>query len=102
MTNLIQAWKNRGQILEGIQNAFFNQTHVEEIAEVRMQMCVSCTSFDTQGSKCFVAGTQPCCAECGCSLKFKVRALSASCPLAKWPAVLSEAEDDALTAKLQS
>ncbi len=46
--------------------------------------------LDNSGLNCAAPGTQPCCADCGCSLGFKLRALSSSCPKGKWDAVLSE------------
>jgi len=52
--------------------------------------------MDTKGNSCLVPGTQPCCAECGCSLEFKLRAMSAECPLGKWKAVMSEETEDKL------
>ena len=41
-------------------------------------------------------GTQPCCSLCGCSLSFKVRALSSDCPAHKWKAVITEKDEDKL------
>ena len=100
MRNLLTIFKNSGKILEGIQNSVFKKEHVEQIASARMQICVSCVSIDHQGKSCLAPGTQPCCSQCGCSLAFKLRSLSSACPLAHWPAVLSDAEDNALTASL--
>ena len=37
--------------------------------------------LDIKGLNCAASGTQPCCASCGCSLAFKTRSLSSSCPL---------------------
>lgn len=104
--NLIQIWKNKGQIIEGIKNSIFKKEHVEEIARQRMQICRLCSLYDVQGEGCMVPGTQPCCNEklggCGCSLSLKTRSLSSSCPLPtpKWEAVLSEEEEDKLNEKL--
>jgi hypothetical protein len=102
--NIIQIWKNKGQILEGITNSIFKKEDVEEVAEYRMQICRKCHLYDTQGVGCMVPGTQPCCNEkaggCGCSLEFKTRSLSSDCPLNKWKAMLSEEEEDKLKEKL--
>ncbi len=102
--NIIQIWKNKGQIVEGITNSIFKKEDVEEIAEYRMEICKKCQLYDTQGSGCMVPGTQPCCNEkaggCGCSLVFKTRSLSSDCPLNKWKAILSEDEENKLNEKL--
>jgi hypothetical protein len=102
--NLIQIWKNKGQILEGITNSVFKKEHVEEIAHQRMLICTRCNLFDESGKGCTVPGTQPCCDErfggCGCSLSLKTRALSSECPLDKWKAELTEEEEDQLNQQL--
>lgn len=95
--SLLKIWKNRNQILEGIRNNIFKKEHIEEIAQERMTICNDCTSI---GTNCVAPGTEPCCGECGCSLKFKVRALSANCPLDKWKAILTEEEEDLLNSNL--
>ena len=41
-------------------------------------------------------GTQPCCADCGCSLGLKLRVLSSECPKKKWRAVMSKKQEDKL------
>jgi len=102
--NLIQIWKNKGQILEGITNSIFKKEDVEEIAQQRMQICRDCDLFDVHGEGCMLPGTEPCCNEnkggCGCSLRLKTRSLSSECPFQKWEALLTEQEDEYLRAKL--
>jgi hypothetical protein len=102
--NIIQIWKTKGQILEGITNSIFKKDDVEEIAEYRMSICKECHLYDVQGTGCMVPGTAPCCNEkaggCGCSLEFKTRSLSSDCPLNRWKAILSEDEEDKLKEKL--
>jgi len=94
--SLIEVWKHKGKILEGIKNSVFKNEHVEEIAHRRDTICQSCTLIDREGSKCVMPGTQPCCGVCGCSLRLLQRSLSSSCEAGKWAAVLSEDEADAL------
>jgi len=102
--NVIKIWKAKGQILEGVKNSIFKKEDVEEIAQLRMQICMKCELLDVQGEGCMMAGTQPCCDErkggCGCSLGFKTRALSSECPLGKWKAELTQEEEDQLNQKL--
>lgn len=102
--NVIQIWKTKGQILEGITNSIFKKEDVEEIASQRMAICRKCYLYDIHGTGCMVPGTQPCCNQksggCGCSLSLKTRSLSSDCPLNKWKAVLSEDEEDKLNEKL--
>jgi hypothetical protein len=86
-------WENRKQILEGITNSIVRDETVEEIAVLRFSICDVCPS---KGKKCAVKGTAPCCNECGCSLGFKTRSLSSSCPLGKWDAIATEEEEDNL------
>jgi hypothetical protein len=89
-------WKNRKQIMEGIKNSIIRDEFVEEVSSERMNICTSCIYKDVEGSECLVAGTQPCCSLCGCSLEFKTRALSSECPDNRWAALLSEEEEDQL------
>lgn len=102
--NLIRIWKSKDQIVEGITNSIFKREDVEEIADQRMSVCKSCTLYDDKGTGCMVPGTNPCCNQdmggCGCSLKFKTRSLSSSCPLDKWKAELTQEEEDLINRKL--
>lgn len=98
--NLIQIWKAKGQILEGIKNSVFKKEDVEQIADQRMEICKSCSLFDEVGAGCILPGSHPCCDEkkggCGCSLAFKTRSLSSECPKGRWKAVLTQQEEDLL------
>lgn len=102
--NLIQIWKNKGQILEGIKNSVFESRDILEVHNTRMDICKACNVYDTTGKGCMVPGTQPCCditkGGCGCSLNFKTRSLSSECPLGFWKAVLTQEEEDLLTSTL--
>jgi hypothetical protein len=100
MGNLIKIWKERNQIAEGIKNNIFKTKHVEDIAFFRNEICRSCEFIDTAGTKCAVPGTHPCCSACGCSLTFKTRSLSSSCPKGFWMNELTEEEEDLLNKKL--
>lgn len=94
--DLKKIWKNRKQIYEGIKNSVMRDDFVEEVAAKRMAICKECIEIDLKGSKCEVTGTQPCCGNCGCSLGFKTRALSAECPIGEWKALMSEKEEEIL------
>lgn len=96
MANPIRIWKNRGLIMEGIKNNMFKTAHVENIAFFRNEICKNCEFVDIAGSKCALPGTQPCCSECGCSLKLKTRSLASECPKSFWKAELTEEEEKAL------
>lgn len=98
---LIQIWKEKGKILEGIKNSIFKDEHIEEIAAARNEICQECELIDRSGNKCVVPGTKPCCGSCGCSLQFLHRSLSSSCEEGKWQAVLSEEEEEALNEKIE-
>ena len=89
-------WQNRKQIVEGITNSIIRDETVEEIARLRYSICDECEKIDIKGKECAMKGTQPCCAECGCSLNFKTRSLASSCPLGKWDAIATVEEEDAL------
>ena len=102
---LNKIWSNRKAILEGIKNAVFKTEHIEQIAAERMAICIKCPDLDDNGDNCLVPGTQPCCSQGGCSLKFKSRSLSSSCgneEEPRWHALLSQEEEDALTTQLKS
>ena len=94
--SLIKLWKEKGKILEGVKNSIFKQEHIEEVAASRMAICEECELIDRIGTKCYMAGTQPCCGDCGCKLSFKTRSLSSSCPKGKWNALTSEDEEDVI------
>jgi hypothetical protein len=96
LKNFLGAFANSTQILEGIKNNIFKKEHIEAEAALRWSICKTCDRLDTTGSKCVMYGTQPCCGECGCSLEFKTRALSSSCPLDKWKAVMDEQTEQTL------
>lgn len=102
--NIIQIWKNKGQILEGLTNSIFKKEDVEEIALHRLAICHLCDLYTESDKGCMVMGTAPCCNEklggCGCSLNLKTRSLSSECPKGHWKAELSEEEDDQLSKKL--
>ena len=100
MKGVIKIWKEKDKILEGIFNKIFKKADVEHIAAERMEICSTCPELDTEGSKCMVPGTGPCCGLCGCSLSLKTRALSASCDDKRWEAVLSENEQELLDRQL--
>lgn len=101
MGNLIRIWKSRNQIFEGIKNNIFKKKHVEDIAFFRNEICKVCEFIDFEGSKCAVPGTQPCCSECGCSLKLKTRSLSSDCPKGFWLAEMTAEEEKELLKKLK-
>ena len=101
MANPIRIWKNRGLIMEGIKNNMFKTAHVENIAFFRNEMCNSCEFIDKVGNSCAVPTTQPCCSECGCSLKLKTRSLASECPKGFWKAELTEAEEQELLKKIK-
>lgn len=100
LNNAIKIWKERNKILEGVRNSVFKKEHVEEIAAFRFSVCESCPLIDKEGSKCAVIGTQPCCSDCGCSLRLKTRSLSSECPKGLWKAVVSEQEEDLIKASI--
>lgn len=97
---LIQIWRNKGKILEGIMNSIFTKEHVEEVAEQRMEICNTCPNLDKVGKSCVVPGTSPCCSLCGCSLKLKTRSLSSGCDAGKWDKVMEENEEDQIKQNL--
>lgn len=104
LNNIIQIWKSKGQILEGVTNSIFKREDVEDIANVRMSVCYLCKLYTEHDSGCMVSGTGPCCNQklggCGCSLKFKTRSLSSECPMGHWKAELSQEEEDMINQKL--
>lgn len=96
LKGLLKAFKNLDQISEGVLNTIFTKEEVEIIAKGRYKICKECQHFDNQGVNCLAPGTQPCCSECGCSLKFKTRSLSSSCPENKWDSWLTEEQEEKL------
>lgn len=70
---------NYKHIFIGIKNWLFGNQAIEEMAEKRMKICNTCEHFDTTGNKCYVPGTQPCCAVCGCKLNWMIRVPEEKC-----------------------
>lgn len=99
--NLIQIYKERNKIIEGLKNKIFKKEHIEIIYNERMSICLECDSLDIEGKNCTVPGTQPCCSECGCSLGLKGRSLSSECPLDKWKAVVNNFESMLINKSIQ-
>ena len=93
-------WKNKWLILEGMFNYYFTRKKIKRVAYWRNEICKTCPLFDPEGHKCEIPGTQPCCGDCGCSLKYKTYSMSSACPQGRWFAVMTEEEEDALNAKL--
>lgn len=94
-----KVWENRKQIMEGLKNTMFKNDEVEIIAEKRLAICRSneCGFYDEHGtSEAVVVKGSESCGNCGCNLKLKTRCLSCACPINKWLAVISEAENDLL------
>ena len=82
--NVKKIWTNRKLIWEGFLNNTFRKSYIENVANNRYSICRQCNMFDTLGTKCEVKGTQPCCGDCGCSLKLKLRSMESECPQGKW------------------
>ena len=97
---LLNGVKNISQVYEGVKNKIFKGDYVEQIADHRWQICRDCEHLDLKGNECAAPGTQPCCADCGCSLAFKTRSLASSCPKNKWKELMTEAEEKALFEQL--
>ena len=93
INKLLGAFSNIGQITEGLKNKIFKQEHVEEVAKTRWNECYKCEHLDSVGDKCAISATKPCCGKCGCSIGLKIRALSSSCPVGKWGAVVGKEEN---------
>src|SRR6187549_2692293 len=97
---LKKAWRNRGEILQGVSNSIWITQEVEAIAHERDQICRSneCGCYDPSGEGCDVPALKPCCSNltggCGCSLHLKTRSLSSACPLGYWKAIMSEEEEN--------
>jgi hypothetical protein len=102
--NIIQIWKAKGQIIEGVANSIFKREDVEDIAKRRMNVCLSCKLYTEDDKGCLVSGTGPCCNQqldgCGCSLSFKTRSLSSDCPQGHWKAEVTQEEEDLINQKL--
>ena len=101
INKLFKGLRNIDHIVEGIKNNMFKKPWIEEIANHRWLICKECPLLDSIGGKCAVPGTAPCCADCGCSLAVKTRAMSTACPKNKWDVVMSEEEEEKLI-KLQN
>lgn len=101
--SLIELWKKKDRIFEGIRNSIFKREDVEAIAEKRLQICRSnaCSFHDPLGqSQAAVMKGVESCASCGCKLAWKTRALSDGCPQGLWTPVLTDTEEILLREKL--
>ena len=100
-------WENRKQIAEGVMNTIFIKEEIEVVAAERKELCMVCDNYDEKGTGCLVPGSQPCCSNltggCGCSIAFKTRSMSSSCPLKqpKWTAVISQEVEDEINNEIE-
>tara|TARA_Y100001938_G_C8085254_1_gene431555 strand:- start:996 stop:1337 length:342 start_codon:yes stop_codon:yes gene_type:complete len=101
LSKLLNAVKHIDQVYEGVKNNIWRKDYVEVIATDRWRICLKCDKFDKNGQHCAAPGTQPCCADCGCSLALKLRALSSDCPLKKWDAIMKPEEEQKLNQMLK-
>ena len=83
LTKILQ---NKSKIFEGIKNYIFKKEDVEEIAQIRMDICKTnaCGYYDPEGKspEAVVPGI-PSCGACGCSLEIKTRCMSCKCGLSE-------------------
>ncbi len=86
MKALKKIFKNRRGIFRGIRNSIIKKRKIERMYKQRKEICKKCPYIDNIGNTCLVKGTQPCCALCGCSLKFKLRDPESECDAGKWSA----------------
>lgn len=82
--NLKRIWTNKREILKGLLNLTFKRSKIESVFNKRYSICRNCPLLDLSGDECEVPGTEPCCGECGCSLKLKLRSMESECPINKW------------------
>ena len=94
MSIIKDIWKNKKLIWQGFINTIFKKRYVEKIANERAEICKACEFYDPEGKDCGVPGTQPCCANCGCSIALKTRSLAAECPVGKWEAVEKDEDEE--------
>ena len=81
--DLSTIWKNKKEILEGVSNFIIRSQAIEDVANLRYSICKECPSLSTDCIK----PVSECCNVCGCSLEFKTRSMSSSCPIDKWPSL---------------
>jgi len=94
VSKLLNAIKHLDEVYEGMKNKIWKKEYVEIIAGDRYSICKECSALDLKGNNCAAPGTQPCCSDCGCSLAFKTRSLSSSCPQKKWDKIMEKADED--------
>lgn len=58
MASLLEIFKNRNQIWEGMKNNIFKKEHIEEVYRERLIVCESCSLYDIDGRGCAVPGTR--------------------------------------------
>lgn len=101
MNKLLEVFKNRRLIWDGLRNNIIKQEHIEALYAERNDICAKCPFFQEKGPfHCSVPGTDPCCPECGCSLAIKLRSPNAECPKGLWKAVMTDQEAQLLKTNL--
>lgn len=91
------------QILEGWTNYLIPPKSMKELIEAvheeRIAICNSCSenTKNINPNAVFAA-----CNVCKCPLSSKTRALTTSCPLNKWSAILTQEERDQMEEKIKS
>lgn len=58
MGKLMEIFKNRNLIWEGMKNNLFKREHIEEVYHERLEICKTCKLFDLSGEGCTIPGTR--------------------------------------------
>ena len=88
---------NFKQILEGWRNNTIPPSHLKDLikttSEERMKICLDC-GYHSKYHKTLRPDAH--CVNCGCTLAAKTKCLSCECPIDKWTAVLTDAQEEQL------
>lgn len=86
------------QIYEGWRNKLIPPSHLKELIETtskeRMEICNNCelSSINAKNYKTLRIDVH--CTNCGCTLDAKTKCLSCECPLKKWTALITPAQEE--------
>ncbi len=73
----------KGKIQSKINEVKYKNSQEYKNYNRKIAICKSCEFYDVKGDRCFIPGTAPCCAICGCSIELKAHS-DDECPIGKW------------------
>lgn len=94
LADIYEGWKNNLFPPEKLKEA------ITEMSEQRMEICNACPHISTKHNTPLRPDVH--CIKCGCTLAAKTKVFSTHCPINKWKAVLTAAQQQEINGTTES